>query len=305
MRGIKINRDSNAMKKAVSKNMKVTGLLVAFIIGAIIANTVGSLGYLTSYDIVTLKSDVPQEGRIMKSNLETTKMTRAEFNSRGTYKSASGQVKSAVVLASDMDTIADKAYASYFLRHGTPIYWDSLSKETPKKYSYLYKMDGELLYVDIDAGEFGRMLVPGDHINVRISYEEELYKLNTVEEYTAMKESGVSPQTTANVQSKLFNDVSVMDILNKDGESIFDLYYELLALPKAQQQKMIDSEDFLKRVEPVKILLQVTPEEADFYMSVQDKNPKYLLTLLPRTSSNLISEALNDLETGFARKSSK
>ena len=303
MRGLDMKRDGTSVKKAMTKNTKVILFLVCFILGIVVANAVGSIGYLQSYDIAVLKSDVPQEGRIMKSNLTTAKMTKAEYDARGTYTSASGEKRGAIVLAEDINTIADTAYASYYLRKETPIYWDSLSKETPKKYSYLYKMDGELLYVDLEADQFGQMLIPGDHINVRISYDEELYKLYTESEYTALKDSGVAPSTTANVQGKLFNDVAVMDILNKDGESIFDLYYELLALPKAKQQAMIDEEGFIERVQPVKILLQVTPEEADYYMSVQGKGPEYLMTLLPRTGSNIISEALNDLETGFSRKS--
>lgn len=296
--------NKGARKGRLSNNNKILVLLGIGIAAVIGLNALTAIGKLGDVDILVLKSAVPAEGRITEANLETTSMAKSEFQARGTYKSSDGKVKSAVVQAKDKNTIVN-AYASYYLRQNTPIYWDSLTKETPKKYSYLYKMDGELLYVDIDADTFGQMLVPGDHINVRVAYEEELYKLQTQEEYSQLKDTGISAQTSATVQAKLFNDVSILDMLNKDGESIFDLYYELVALPKAQQQKMIDDEDFLTRVEPKKILLNVTPEEADHYMAVMDKNPSFLITLLPRTSSNLITEALNGLETGLARKNNQ
>lgn len=296
--------NKGARKGRLSNNNKILVLLGIGIAAVIGLNALTAIGKLGDVDILVLKSAVPAEGRITEANLETTSMAKSEFQARGTYKSSDGKVKSAVVQAKDKNKIVN-AYASYYLRQNTPIYWDSLTKETPKKYSYLYKMDGELLYVDIDADTFGQMLVPGDHINVRVAYEEELYKLQTQEEYSQLKDTGISAQTSATVQAKLFNDVSILDMLNKDGESIFDLYYELVALPKAQQQKMIDDEDFLTRVEPKKILLNVTPEEADHYMAVMDKNPSFLITLLPRTSSNLITEALNGLETGLARKNNQ
>lgn len=300
----KLQVNQNRRISKLSNNNKILLLLGIGIVVILIINFLTSLANLGDVDILVLKNAVPQEGRITEANLQVAKMSKGDFAARGTYKASDGKVKSAIVRAEDKSKIAN-AYASYYLRQNTPIYWDSLSKETPKKYSYLYKMDGELLYVDIDAKTFGQMLVPGDHINVRVAYNEELYQLQTEDEYRAIKESGISPQTSAPVQTKLFNDVAILDMLNSSGESIFDLYYELVALPKAQQQKLIDDEDFLSRVEPAKVLLNVTPEEADNYMSILDKGPQMLITLLPRTSSNLISEALNGLETGFARKSNK
>ena len=90
-------------------------------------------------------------------------------------------------------------------------------------------------------------------------------------------------------------------MLNGAGESIFDKYYELLSLPKDKQLEMVQSEEFISAVQPAEILLNVTPEEADRYMSIQANGPTYMMTLLPRTSSNAITEVLNELQIGFAR----
>lgn len=298
MAGLKINKQTT--KKKMTKNKQTLMAIIVLLVAVLGVMTINNILLRQEVEIVVLKTAVPQEGRITSANIEKGVMTKAELDARGTYKSADGTVKAAIVPWSERGTI-ENAYASYYLRENTPIYWDSLSKETPKKYSYLYKMDGELLKVDIEADQFGRMLVPGDHVNIRIAYDENIGTLMNTDEYNTMKVTGVSPQTTGTMQTKLFNNVAILDILNDDGESIFDLYYELLALPKSQQQELINDEDFRERVLPVQILLNVTPEEADYYMSVMRKNPTMLMTLLPRTGSNLITEALNDLETGFAR----
>ena len=42
-------------------------------------------------------------------------------------------------------------------------------------------------------------------------------------------------------------------------------------------------------------------QQADRYMSIQSSGPTYMMTLLPRTSSNAITEVLNELQVGFAR----
>ena len=162
-------------------------------------------------------------------------------------------------------------------------------------------MDGELLKISMDAGTFGQMLVPGDHINVRAAYSEQVYTLPTEEEFLLQQQTGISPQTAVRRQILLFNNVAVLDMLNSNGESIFDKYYELLALPKNKQLEMVQSEEFIESVQPSEILLNVTPEEADRYMSIQSYGPSYMMTLLPRTSSNAITEVLNELQIGFAR----
>lgn len=299
--GLKINRE-DVVNRGTSVS-KSTGLLIVLgmiVAGVLILNTITSFTMNQKVEIVTLVTSVPADGRITEANMQKSEMTKHEFEQRGTYKSSSGDLRRAVVLWDEKDKIKD-TYASYYLRQGTPIYWDSLSKETPKQYSYLYKMDGELLKISIEADQFGRMLVPGDRINVRATYTENKYNLLEQTEYDVSKLTGVGDSVEFLKQSIIFNNASVLDILNDEGESIFDIYYDLMALSTHEQRELVATEEFLERVQPKEILLNVTPEEADMYMSIQSKGPEYMMTLLPRTSSNLISEMLNDLQVGFAR----
>lgn len=306
MSGLKINSNkvkakSTASVKRFSKTMKVS-LLLGFIVAVVIAfNFYSQMQLKNVVEIVKLKTSVAQDGFVTQDNMYKDTMPVSEYEKVGVYTLADGTKRRQIVLWEDRERIQN-AYAAYYIRQDTPLYWDALSKETPKKYSYLYKMDGELLKISVDAKEFGKMLVPGDKINVRVTYTENEYTLPTEREFMIQQQTGIQPQTTVTKNEMLFNSVTVLDILNAQGESIFDIYYRLLALPKTRQMQIIESPEFQQQVEPSEILLNVTPEEVDRYATIVGKSPKYLMTLLPRTSGNLITEALNELQTGFARQ---
>lgn len=301
--GVKLDVDK-ARKKSVGKfssTFKATALIAGVAILIVGFNFWSSYSLKQTVDVVKLNTSVPQDGRVTQEMMYKDSMLKTEYEKQGVYQFADGTKKRAIVLWEDRERIKD-AFASYYVRSDTSLYWDALSKETPKEYAYLYEMDGELLKIDIEANQFGNMLVPGDKINIRVAYEETQYVLPTEKDFILQQQMGITSDNKVTKNELLFNSVSVLDILNAEGESIFDIYYELLALPKAQQLSAVEDETFQLAVQPVEILLNVTPEEADRYMSITNKGPKYMMTLLPRTSGNLITEALSDLNIGFTRK---
>ncbi|MNL91414.1 hypothetical protein D3C81_11490 [compost metagenome] len=303
-----LNRDAakankpKKVKKVSKSNSKIKYLVIG-ISAALLINIGSAFTLRQKVEVVKLKIAVPQDGRLTEENFVKDTMTKSEYEKSGNYTTKDGAKKRAIVLWNDRSRIVN-AYASNYIRQGTPIYWDSLSGETPKRYSYLYKMDGELLKLDIKADQFGTMLVPGDKINIRATYDENNYTLPDDEQFELQQQAGIRSETSIKRQVKLFNDVVVLDILNSKGESIFDLYYDLLTLNKTAQLNKLGSAEFQDQVKPAQILLNVTPEEADDYMRIQSKGPSYMMTLLPRTSGNLITEALNELQTGLARQQS-
>lgn len=289
--------------KNVSNNSKrnsVIAVLGLVIVGVLVANVMSTMAMRQTVDIAVLRSAVPQDGIVRTDNMVKVSMSKEEYERQGIVTLSDGTQRKAIVLWDEASKI-NNTYASYYIRENTPIYWDAIGNETPKQYSYLYNMDGELLKISMDANTFGKMIVPGDHINVRAAYSEEDYTLPTEEEYLLQMQTGIKPKTSVDRQILLFNNVAILDMLNSAGESIFDKYYELLSLPKDKQLEMVQSEEFISAVQPAEILLNVTPEEADRYMSIQANGPTYMMTLLPRTSSNAITEVLNELQIGFAR----
>lgn len=293
----KIKKEKAQNVSNYSRSRNIILLLVSVVVIVIAVNIVSSLQLRKTISVVSLNSSVVQGGLITMDNMSELVMTNADYERLGIDEASK---KRQIVLWEEREALVNK-YASYYIRRGTPVYLDSISTDSSKQYSYLYNMDGELLKISMSADTFGLMLVPGDHINVRAAYSEAIYTLPTENELILQQQTGISPQSSVKKQILLFNNVAVLDILNKAGESIYDKYYEVLAMPKSKQAEVLNSEDFRDAVEPAEILLNVTPEEADRYMSIQANGPTYMMTLLPRTSSNAITEMLNELAVGYAR----
>lgn len=296
--GPKVSKTKLKNVSNTSKGFTVFAVLAAVVIGVFVVNAISSAALRDTVEVVSFRSAVPQDGLIKEDNMVKMSMMAGEYKARGL--SGDGK-KRGIVLWKEKDKI-NNTYAAYYIRQDTPVYWDAVGSESYKQYAYLYSMDGELLKISMDAELFGEMLVPGDRVNVRAAYTETVYTLPSEEEFYLQMQTGLQTSTTVNRQILLFNNVAILDMLNSNGESIFDKYYDLLALPKSEQVKIINSEDFKESVKPTEILLNVTPEEADRYMSLQSMSPQYMMTLLPRTSSNAITEVLNELQVGFTRE---
>ena len=222
----KINPKPTKVKKERVKNVskysntrKIIIMMVLVIVAVVGINFYSSKQLRDTVDIVKLKSGVPQEGFITEDNMYKDTMIRSEYEKQGIVTLSDGTKRRAIVLWEDRNKIVN-TFASYYIRANTPVYWDAIGKESPKQYSYLYKMDGELLKLNLDAGQFGEMLVPGDRINVRAAYQEQVFTLPTEEEFMLQQQTGIQPQTVVKRQIKLFNNVAVLDILNNKGEYI-------------------------------------------------------------------------------------
>lgn len=281
--------------KNAKQSILVVGALLLVIIIVFIINIVSVKGLKETVDIVVFTVPLAQDTVITEDKMTKKTMFASEFKAEGEIGFSDGSKRSAIVRWDDRKHILN-TYAAHYIRENTPVYWDALTKEITKKNSYLYKMDGELLKLDVSADVFGDMIVPGDRVNIRCIYTDTTYKLPTVEEYEAMTALGLSLDSTEEKQIMLFSNVSILDMLNANGESIFDIYYNFINLSVSEQQAMLKSEDFKTSTAPSQILLCVTAEEADMYMRIQNKTPQYMLTLLPREGSNLILDALADLQ---------
>lgn len=279
--------------------MRIKGICLA--LGTVsfvcVASAIATSENHKTVSVVRLKNDVSANALITDDMIEEYDMYYKEFANAGVQKLSDGSSRQAIVTWDKKDSVVGKRYASYFLRGGTNLYWDETVKEQSKKNSYLYNMDGELLNIQMDTEDFGDMVVPGDVLNIRVSYEDTLYDLPSEEAYKNGVSAGskVEPVKTT-VTEKLFNSVSVLDMLNSKGESIFDIYYSYISKSKAEQKKLLQDSSFLSSVKPDKILLEVTAEEADRFLEISSKSPKYLMTLLPRQGSSAILDSLNDIQ---------
>lgn len=296
--GMKVKANTAGRVKA-----RLVGILLAigFIIFVCVMSFISSIESRRTISVVRLKEDVSANAMITEDMIEEYNMYYKEFEGYGTINVSDGSKRQAIVTWDNRTKVVGKRYAAYFLRGQTVLFWDSTTTSQVKKNSYLYSMSGELLNIDMDTKDFGTMVVPGDKLNIRVSYSKTDYDLPSDEEY--MLSGGGTDGATYKVTEMLFNEVTVIDMLNSEGKSIFDIYYSYISKSKAEQAQLLENEDFLSSVEPATVLVEATAEEADRFMDMQSRSPKYLITLLPRTGSSSIIDSLSDIQDAISAKS--
>lgn len=278
---------------------KILSISVALgvVVFSCVASAITSAENRKTVSVCKIKEPISANALITEDMLYEDGMYYKEFQKAGVQKLSDGSTRQAIVTWDKRDQVVGKRYSAYYLRKDVQLYWDNTVKEQSKKNSYLYNMDGELLNIKLNTDDFGDMVVPGDSLNIRVSYTDTLYNLPTEEQYKMTLSQGgkVAPVETQ-VSEMLFDEVKVLDMLNKEGKSIFDIYYDFISKDKKTQTALLKADDFLASVKPDTILLEVTSEEADRFAEISGKSPTYLMTLLPRTSTSAILDSLNDIQ---------
>lgn len=290
-----------------SKN-RLTGIIIAacVVVFICIMTAISSAETKKTITVVRIKSDTPIAANTLITDdmLEAYDMYYKEFQQYGTMKFSDGSTRSTIVRWNDKDLVVGKRYGAYYMRGGTVLFWDSTIADQTRKNSYLYSMSGELLNIQMTTTQdFGDMVVPGDTLNVRATYTTTIYNLPTEQEYKLNASSGGTASSDGVEITKtdsLFSEVTILDMLNASGNSIFDIYYQYIAATKAEQQAMLQDDGFLESVKPASILVECTAEEVEHYMKLQAAGASYQMTLLPRTSSSSITDSLSEIQTALA-----
>jgi hypothetical protein len=194
-----------------------------------------------------------------------------------------------MVLAEDMSTILDK-YTKYYLRQNSILYKDQFTDEKPLRNKWLYEMNEEnevltLPYNLLECG--GDILMPGDRVRIRVSYETETKpasnntdNLNQVVTVTR----GKAIQTDI-----LFDSIVVKDMLNANSQSIYEVYQEVIKLDEDTRQEVMKSDDFLKNIQPRALLLEGTKTQMNKFSEYNAYSGKtFLITILSRAESEVI-----------------
>ena len=289
-----------------SKN-RLLGIIIAacVIVFICIMTAISSAETKKTITVVRIKSDTPISANslITDDMLEAYDMYYKEFQQYGTMKFSDGSTRSTIVRWNDKDLVVGKRYAAYYMRGGTVLFWDSTISDQTRKNSYLYSMSGELLNIQMTTTQdFGDMVVPGDTLNVRATYTAKVYNLPTEQEYKLNSANGAASSDGVEITKtdSLFSEVTILDMLNSSGNSIFDIYYQYIAATKAEQQAMLNDDGYLQSVQPASILVECTAEEVEHYMKLQAAGASYQMTLLPRTSSSSITDSLSEIQTALA-----
>lgn len=279
-------------------------LALAMIVFVCIMTAISAAENKKTVTVCRIKSDgsISANALITEDMIEAYDMYYKEYENYGTMKFSDGTTRSTIVTWDNRDSVIGKRYAAYYMRGGTVLFWDSTLSDQTRKNSYLYSMSGELLNIQMDTvDDFGDMVVPGDSLNIRATYVDSLYNLPEEEQYKLSVQNGTSSSQGVEVTKTemLFSEVQILDMLNSEGSSIFDIYYSYISMTKSQQAAALSDDSFLDSVKPDSILLECTSEEVEHYMKLQAKGATYQITLLPRTSTSSITESLSEIQTAL------
>lgn len=297
---LKANNVSRAKNRIIGIGLAILVIVIIAVISA-----TSSAEMRKTISVVRIKNNkaIAANTLITDDMVEEYPMYYKEFQQYGTMQFSDGSTRGTIVKWQDRDNILGYRYAAYYLRGGTVLFYDQTIKDQTRKNSYLYNMSGELLNIQMNTTEdFGDMVVPGDTLNIRAHYTKTIYNLPTEEEYKlALAEGNASNNgIQKEYNDMLFSEVQILDMLNSNGQSIFDIYYDYIASTKEQQAILLKDDSFLDSVKPASILLECTAEEVEHYMEMEANNATYQMTLLPRTSSSTITDSLSEIQTALA-----
>ena len=295
---IKANNSSRAKNRLIG-----VFLALGVIVFVTIMTAISTAENKKTITVVKLKDDISISANslITDDMIEAYDMYYKEFKQYGTMEFSDGSTRSTIVRWQDRDLVVGKRYAAYYMRQGTVLFWDSTISDQTRKNSYLYSMTGELLNIQMNTVEdFGDMVVPGDTLNIRAVYTKTYYNLPEEEEYMLSDGEGYGEGVEMETTEMLFSEVTILDMLNSSGNSVFDIYYEYIAATKEEQAAMLKDEGFLESVQPASILLEVTSEEVEHYMQLQKAGATYQITLLPRDGSSSITDSLSEIQSALS-----
>jgi hypothetical protein len=200
-----------------------------------------------------------------------------------------------MLLADDLESVKGKLTA-YYLRKNSVLYKDQLMDEKPQKNEWLYQVNEEnevltLPYNFLEVG--GDILMPGDRVRIRVSYE--------VEDMGAAGDNpnAVYSQSAGSIKKTevLFDSIVIKDMLNANSHSIYEVYKEVQKLPESKKQEIMKSTDFMQNIQPKALVLEGTSKQIDNFAKYAglDGN-SFLITILSRKNSNVIIDQLPTLE---------
>ncbi|NMB34513.1 MAG: flagellar biosynthesis protein FlgA [Clostridium sp.] len=229
-------------------------------------------------DIIRIKpsAGVPANTLLTSSMIEKYSIIRKEYTED-------------MVAYEEIDDVLDK-YTLYYMRSKSPIFLDQLTTEKPLKNEWLYELDesNEVLtlpYNYLNCG--GDILTPGDVVRIRVSFND--------------KEDTGDPELPGSREYRrlevLFDSITVRDLLNNKGHSIYEVYKEVFKLGEEQRQKVMKSNEFMENILPRALILEGTKAQSDNYAKYSDDgDARFTITILSRKGNENIMDQLPTIE---------
>ncbi len=229
-------------------------------------------------DIIRVKSSdgIPAKTVVTESQLEKYPIIKKEYTQD-------------MVTYDKIKDVVNK-YTLYYLRGKSPIHMDQLTTEKPIKNEWLYQLheNSEVLTLPYDYLQCGGDIVtPGDIVRIRVAYN--------VEKPAAEGFGGTEKERKLEI---LFNKITVRDMLNSKGHSIYEVYKEVLRLSESKRQQVMKSDEFMENILPKSLILEGTKADADKFarFNVKEEGTAFTITILSRKNNKGIIDQLPTME---------
>ena len=260
----KISSKKNLLKKIAA----VVISIVVFVIAYLIINRASTESKDTIAVLqVIAEAGIPEKGVITKDNIKKYDIIKKEYTDD-------------MFLAEEFDNVINK-FASHYLRKGAILHQDETIDELTLKNEWLYELgdDEEALSIKYDYLESGGdILMPGDSVRIRMTYDVDAPGAD--DNPNDIFGAGKSKIKKVDV---LFDSIDVIDMLNKDGHSIYEVYKEVMRLPEDQRQNVFKSKQFTDSIKPKSLVVAANSEQISNYIKLENTSGgKFYVTILAR-----------------------
>lgn len=275
-----IKPGSNLPKKIIAVLVSVFVVIAAF---TYLNNVNSDAKEIVEIVVVKPKDGIPTKTLITEALVEKGKILKSDF-------------KDGMVTYDKVNEVLNK-YSSYFLRYDTPVYFDQLTETKPLRNEWMYNLsdETEVLTVPYDYDKCGGdVLMPGDYVKVRVTYEEDMEDPSAIGQnpYSLSGSSGKKNMKT----EVLFDKILVKDMLNSKGHSIYEVYKEVKKLSEEKKQAAMTSKDFMQSVLAKALVFEATPEQVDKYALSNTNSSTFTFTILSRKGNENLMEDLPTVE---------
>ncbi len=278
-----VSPNKNLTKKLIALGSSIVIIVISFII---ISNA--NKAAKDTIEVLRIKAEegMPAFTVLTDKNIEKYNIIKKEYTDD-------------MVLAKDITTVYNKL-TRHYMRKSSIIYKDQLLDEKPQKNEWLYNLNKEhevltIPYNYLECG--GDVLLPGDAVRIRVSYEiddETPISSITSDNPNAMVVQSRGQRTVTEV---LFDSIIVMDMLNSNSHSIYEVYKEVMKLSEDKKQEVMKSDQFLKSIQPRSLLLAGSREQISNYAKFKSADTKaFLITILSRAERDVVLDQLPTLE---------
>lgn len=286
-------------------------------------------------EVVTFKRDVAIGTKITEADVERGTILRATYDSKDKVEWVSNDgVAQKGQIYIKWDDCADEVIGKYVTnsgRLGDYITQRDLTDEEiePNPWYTSIPVGNELYTMKFDSDDvYTRMLLPGATVRMRIITEIPITKAEEYRKKIAQKTAGVaddkenangyisailpfyndntegdgnsSKDVKVPVAEIVFNNLTILDAMNSNGESIFDIYYSLSNLDSTVREKYIreNSSDLISRLVPDSLIMSLNEEQATAIAEFENvKTKAYKYTVVKTEEGNELYSKFMDIAT--------